>query len=52
MEILLLHVERGFAQKESIERLPEKGYLWLDYERGDDAPWAADIERLTGYQTP
>lgn len=48
MEILSLHVERGFARKESVESLPEKGYLWLDYEREDTAPWAADIERLTG----
>ena len=48
MEILSLHAERGFTQIDTIESQPATGYVWLDYERENGAPWAADIERMTG----
>ncbi|MGB5306128.1 MAG: magnesium transporter CorA family protein [Gammaproteobacteria bacterium] len=48
MEILAIQPGDGFVRDESIETLPTKGYVWLDYDRENAATWAADIERLTG----
>src|SRR5688572_14226890 len=33
---------------ETVDRLPEKGYLWLDFRRDNAGGWEEQVQKLTG----
>lgn len=48
MRILLLAQNAPPRRLESVEQLPEEGYLWLDLVRDEAAGWPQEVRRLTG----
>ncbi len=48
----ILHLVRGQPPRrlESLERLPEDGFVWLDFERGGSADWKEWPQRLLGVE--
>ena len=47
MQIQLLHKGHTPKRLETVDRLPEKGYLWLDFRREQAAKWPEVVEQLT-----
>jgi magnesium/cobalt transport protein CorA len=48
MQIYLFYKGHTPKHLEEVDRLPEKGYLWLDYRREDSHHWAELVKKLTG----
>jgi magnesium transporter len=48
----ILHLNRGTAPQrlDALERLPDEGFVWLDFVRGVDCDWEAWPRRLLGVE--
>lgn len=48
MDAYLLKKGSRPQRLQGLDAVPEAGFVWLDFERSEDKPWADWIERLTG----
>jgi magnesium/cobalt transport protein CorA len=48
MEIFVITEGSTPQQCRTLDRLPDLGLVWLDFEREADPNWAREVERLTG----
>lgn len=48
MEILYFHNRKEPADLESVDTLPEEGFVWLDVVRDEDSDWVGLVKELTG----
>lgn len=49
MQIYLLNRQGEVPKRlDAVERLPEEGFVWLDFTRGDARDWPQWVEKLTG----
>lgn len=50
MQCYLLYKGHTPKQIESVDRLPEKGYLWLDFRRDGARGWEERVQKLIGVE--